>query len=297
MKKEELLQLEAQAHMQPKSLSCLVASVLFLPPFSLGVYYWFRGEILFNYEVVSPFSGFFIFCSFAILITYLASFMVKRKWKDYNAKIDVAKQEIVRLIDSEELAPEDLFRLKRCYIEERIRRDEITRDEFSWHSNRICWGCGKLHTEEKCDYRYVRTRNVSWKKGAVRYSATKEQVADIKLCPTCYKTAVEADRSIKHDVENLKKIKFIVSVIIFIVVVVAAIVDGAKIIDCLTLMLGLILALCFPLTQLLISLAIALIDLMIGGLFKKNNTKAFSPVYNFDRIPVIRSFLNRDFHK
>jgi len=279
MKSEHLSYIEHKAKQEKKELSCLATIILFTLPISIGIYYWFVDDIIFDYNTVSPFSGFFIFLLMAILLTSIASFSVKIVWKKYNAEIDNANETILSLINSEDISPNDLFRLKKDYIERKLDKDGITHDEFIWHSEQICWGCGNFHSDKKYNYCHKATKTKTWKEGAIRYTKTLEKTAYIPLCPTCINTIMTEKIADKKNKPYIITIDIILSIIIIILCAYYTknVGDG--------ILLGLIICtfgqiILFPMS-----------DLLLMPFIKK--TKHFSPKWDFNKIPSIKRFLDK----
>ena len=236
-------------------------------------------DIIFDYNTVSPFSGFFIFLLIAILLTSIASLLVKIVWKEHNTEVDKANETILSLINSQDLSPNDLFRLKKDYIERKLKKDGITQDEFIWHSEQICWGCGNFHGDKKYNYCHKATKTKTWKEGAIRYSKTLEKTAYIPLCPNCYNTAMTEKIADEKNKPHIIMIDIILSIITTILCAYYSKNVGDGII------LGLMICtfgqiILFPISYLLST-----------PFIKK--TKHFRPKWDFDKIPSIKRFLDK----
>lgn len=271
MKSKYLSNIEQKAKQEKRELSCLAIAILFIPPISIGIYYWFVGEIIFEYNTVGPFSGFFIFLLVAILLTTIVSLFVKIVWKEHNAEIDKANETILSLINSQDLSPNDLFRLKKDYIECKLKKEGITQDAFIWHSEQICWGCGNFHGDEKYNYCHKVTKIKSWKKGAIRYTKTLEKTAYIPLCSTCYDSVMTVK-------EQNKLYVIIIDVILSII---AAMLCTYYLES---FLLGVII--CATIGQ---SILIHISSLILMPFIRKQ----FRTKWDFDKIPSIKKFLDR----
>lgn len=155
-----------------------------------GLYYWFIGELIFSYEQIKPFWGFVIYILITLILTWISSLIGNAYWKEYNKIIIRAREEIDLIIKEGNGSEEDIERMKTHKIERilnNIVNKKLTIEEYEWHTSRYCWGCGKRHTSTPVTFSYQKTRNVSWKEGAVRYSKTFRRFATIKVCPECRK--------------------------------------------------------------------------------------------------------------
>lgn len=279
MKSEHLSYIEQKAKQEKKGLSCLAIIILFILPFSIGIYYWFVDDIILDYNTVSPFSGFFIFLLIAISLTSIASFIVKTVWKEYNAEIDNANETISSLINSEDLSPNDLFRLKKDYIERKLEKDGITQDEYIWHSSQICWGCGNFHGDKKYSYCHRAIKTKSWKDRGIRYTKTLEKTEYVPLCPTCFNTAMAEKIAYEKERPYIITIDIILSIITIILCAYYTknVGDG--------ILLGLMICVFGQ-------VVIYLISCLLFSPFRKK-TKHFRPKWNFDKIPSIKRFLDK----
>ena len=286
MNKEELSYLEQKAQLPQKSISFTVSAILILPPLLLGLYYWFVDDILFNYNDVAPFSGFFIFFVLAIIISIAGKYFVLNKWKNYNATIEDAIKTIEDLINSNELPPEDLFRLKKDAIERKLNNNkEISQKDFLWHSNRVCWGCGKFHGDNKVVYTYTKQRTVSWKEGVVRYNKTYSHKAEISLCPTCYKAITSSDKTFQKNQTVIFKIDIMLCIVAIIIALLILEESFGNSIAVVLMGIGI----CTTIGQIIIFP----LSYLIAKPFT-DNTRSFSPKWYFDNIPSVRNFMNQD---
>lgn len=292
------LPLEDRAAQTPKSASCGVLSIAFLAGFLPGLYYWFIDEIVFSYRSVSPFWGFAILTCIGIAIACLISYAFNSYWKEFNEEIKNANKEILELIKSGNCNEDDLFRLKKDYIERKIGKEILTQEEFEWHSDHFCWGCGKEHTLEPKPYVVRKERTESWKEGAYRYTKTFHESAMILICPDCYARLSKTDRINAKNGDITSKINYALIAIVVIAVFVMVFAEeanspngsvgaglgyglfGAFLAFGLSLSLGQIILL--PLSGLL---ALPFMNLKDGD----SKTK-----WNFDEIPKIKRFMTKN---
>ena len=188
------LPLEERAKSHEASPSCSVVLIIFLCGLVPGLYYWFGESFIFDYDSVSPFWGFVLFTIAGIVILYIVGCCFDKYWEDYNKVIKSANQEIKEKIERGEGSPEEIFRLKKEYIEKKIGKEVLTTEEFEWHSEHFCWGCGKEQKSEPKPYVVTKERTESWKEGAYRYSKTFNKSAVILLCPECHARLTKSDR-------------------------------------------------------------------------------------------------------
>lgn len=298
MKSLDITLLEKKAKEEKKSISCLLMSMLFFPPVGLGLYYWFVNDIIFNYDVVSPFSGFFIFFIIGLALTILTSFLYSQHWKSYNLEIDKANEYIVTLLQSGVLSNDDFFRLKKDYIERKIKKDELTAEEFEWHTNHICWCCGEVYKDKKINYTYVKSRTVRWKEGALKKSRTYKKSAVIPICLECYNKLAAENRQNVRNGDLLLKVDIIISAIITIglgsyYIYTDVLYSYDSVLSGIGMSLFYLLAIggvCASLGQILIYPIVAL----VAYPFLEKDAEAINPKWNFDNIPEIRKFLEMD---
>ena len=279
MKSEHLSYLEYKAKEEKRDFSGFVYLIMLITPLSMGIYYWFIDELLFSYDTVGPFSGFFLFFIIAILLTTFTHYLGKAIYKSHNAEIDKANETILNLINSQTLQPNDLFRLKKDYIERRINKGEITNEEFKWHSGQICWGCGNFHEEKKYNYCYRVTKTRTYKKGAIRYSQTLEKTAHIPLCESCYKAVCMENKSY----EKNKPFIIIIDVILSILTTLLCAYLFEHALD--GILAGI--AICGTFGQLILIPIAYIISIPFI-----DNKRYFKPKWNFNLIPTIKKFLD-----
>lgn len=289
---------------EKKSMPFAAFFILFVTPISLGIYYWLVDEIIFSYESVRPFSGFFIFSILACILSGIFYYIYQQYWNTYNTKIDDSNKIIENIINSDEgekYLGKYFNKLKEEYIERKINNGELTEKEFIWHSNYICWCCGNKQKEEKINYTYTRERTVSWKDRGIRYSKTYTKTAIIPLCPKCYHSIIDNDNKAEKDKKIIKKVDIILSAIIIISIITYEIFykkyfsnyyyysNTSIIEDIITAILGLILltGLCCSLGQIILYPLSYLISYPF--LTAKNQTTK----WNFDNIPRIKFFLKQ----
>lgn len=295
MKSLDITLLEKKAKEEKKSISCLLMSMLFFPPLGLGLYYWFVNDIIFNYDVVSPFSGFFIFFIIGLSLTVLASFLYSQHWKSYNLEIDKANEYIVTLLQSGILSNNDFFRLKKDYIERKIKKDDLTAEEFEWHTNHICWCCGEVYKDKKINYTYVKSRTVRWKEGAFKKSRTYKKSAVIPICLNCYNKIAAENRQNVRNGDLLLKVDIVISAIITIglgsyYIYTDILYSYDSVLSGIGMSLFYLLAIggvCATLGQILIYPIVAL----VAYPFLEKDAKTINPKWSFDNIPEIRKFL------
>ncbi|MBQ5852801.1 MAG: hypothetical protein IIW53_01790 [Rikenellaceae bacterium] len=194
-----LLSLEDKAKVQEKSAPFLVLSILFLTFLGLGLYYWFGQDFIFSYSDISPFWGFVIFTIFGFILDCIIDKMYSLYWHDYNRIIKDANKEILEIIESGNEGPLETIRLKKDYIERKIGKELLTKEEFDWHTTNYCWGCGKKHSSKPIVYHVHRERTVRWKEGAFWYTKTFHKSSSIQLCPECYNRLNSANKQSKKN--------------------------------------------------------------------------------------------------
>lgn len=223
MKQKEIellrsLSLEDRAKMPEKEPSCMVMLIIFLCGLIPGLYYWFGEEFIFDYLSVSPFWGFAIFTAAAIILLIAVNLVYMSVWKEYNEEIKQANKDILAKIKKGEGTEQDLFRMKKEYIERKIGKEPLSQEEFEWHTKRYCWGCGKQHAVCPKLYTITKERTESWKEGAFRYSKTFKQSGSIYLCPQCYSRLVKA----KEISDKNSHVALIVDIIITVIIIAGA---------------------------------------------------------------------------
>lgn len=197
MKKVEVIKLlpvEDRAKMKKKEMPSEVALLIFVFGLCVGLYYWFADEFIFEYRTVSPFWGFVIFLVGGIIIDVVISLIYSQYWSEYNNFIKEANDEIAELIKKGEGSPEELFRLKKELIERKIGNEILSHEEFLWHTNNYCWGCGKRHTKPTMRYTVHKERTASWKEGAFRYTKRFSRTGYINICPDCYSRLINGEK-------------------------------------------------------------------------------------------------------
>lgn len=189
-----LLSLEDRAKEKEKSVSFSFLSIIFLLFLGLGLYYWLEQEFIFNYYDVTPFWGFVIFTLLGIILNIIIGKIYSLYWSEYNNVIKDANNEINNIIRNSNGDSSELVRLKKDYIERKIGKNPLTKEEFDWHSSNYCWGCGKHHTSKPVIYPVHRERTERWKDGMYRYSKTFHISSSIQLCPECYNRLNSANK-------------------------------------------------------------------------------------------------------
>ena len=180
--------------MKKKEMPSEVALLIFVFGLCGGLYYWFADEFIFEYRTVSPFWGFVIFLVGGIIIDVVISLIYSQYWSEYNNFIKEANDEIAELIKKGEGSPEELFRLKKELIERKIGNEILSHEEFLWHTNNYCWGCGKRHTKPTMRYTVHKERTESWKEGAFRYTKRFSRTGYINICPDCYSRLINGEK-------------------------------------------------------------------------------------------------------
>ena len=188
------LPLEERAKQEEISLSCSVMTIIFLCGLIPGLYYWFGDSFLFSYDVLSPFWGFVVFTIIGIAAVLIVGSCFSSYWKEYNEEIKKANNEIKEKIKNGDGTEEELFRMKKDFIERKIGKETLSKEEFEWHSDHFCWGCGKPHTKEPKPYVVTKERTESWKEGAMRYTKTFKESGMILICPECHDRLTKSDR-------------------------------------------------------------------------------------------------------
>ncbi|MBR5148066.1 MAG: hypothetical protein IKV15_02570 [Bacteroidaceae bacterium] len=289
--------LKKKAFQEKKSMPYSIGLLIFTPFLFLGLYYWFYDEIIFSYNVVSPFSGFFIFISIAIIWVYLCYRVFKSNWKEHNQEIDDAKRQLEDYTKSS-TDSEEIVDLKKEIIERKIADDTITTEEYKWFNERYCWCCGQEHSGPKFNYEYYASKTSTWKEGAVRYSKEFTRKANVLLCESCYKKLKKNDNiRLKNDIvfnQVNDKVTYIFAIITIIVVVLFSVIEGfsTKSFENFfaTLFGGGVIGfiVCFGFGQ--------LITIPITSFIVDSRLTSGEPIhakYSFNKIPVIREFLKK----
>lgn len=289
--------MEEQAKQQEKNLSCTVILIVLLSGFLSGLYYWFINPFIFNYSSISPFLGFIIFSLLGVLLLIIIGLCFSNYWKEYNQIIQNSNKDIKTQLQNFDCSSGDLFRIKKDYIERKIGREPLTKEEFEWHSKHFCWGCGREQKVEPISYTVTKDRIVSWKKGAFRHTQTFKGTGKILICPECYTRLTKADHVVANN--NLIRKRILIGIYAIITISVffyacytelnnndysifRTIIEGtliAFVCLCMALSLGKIILI--PLANLL---ALPFINT------KDCNTKT---KWNFDEIPQIRKFMHK----
>ena len=292
------LPLEERAKAQEAVLPCSVILITFFCGFIPGLYYWLGDSFIFDYYTVSPFWGFVIFTIAGIVVLIVISGCFAKYWEEYDEVIKAANQEIKEKIENGEGSQEELFHLKKEYIERKIGKETLTTEEFEWHSKHFCWGCGKEQKREPKPYVVTQERTESWKEGVYRYTRTFKESAVILICPECY------DRLMKSDCISAQNSNIVRKFLIGLYVIIA---------------IGTFLSVCIPEFQgenpsyftafggglfavlicygLCISLGQIILVPLAGLLafpFMNLNGSSSKTKWSFDEIPKIRKFKKKD---
>ena len=194
----------------------------------VGLYYWFIDEIFFVYDYVSPFWGFILFSILGVVIWILCSFLLesynKAMWGEYNSNIYIANKELISniknghgtqkhfdifisscrerktvpstyirgIMKDDIFTPQQQEQLKIVYIESMIGTDDIRQADFEWHTERVCWGCGKEHKVPPKAYTVSATKTQTWREGVYRQTRDFSTSAEVLLCPECYERLSKA---------------------------------------------------------------------------------------------------------
>ena len=273
------LPVEDRAKMDKKEIPCGVVLSIFIIGLCLGLYYWVGGAFIFNYRTISPFWGFVIFFVGGIVIDIIISLMYSIYWDEYNDLIKQANNELSVLIKKGEGSPEELFRLKKELIERKIGKELLSQEEFLWHSNKYCWGCGKKHTQPPKRYDVHKERTESWRDGAFRYTKTFSKDGYIDICPDCYSRLVNAKQ------QDEKNTPWIIATTVILgsgVVIGANFLWGSD-----GLWISIFAILLFGGWAILAMLSY----LILYPFLKQGDTRT---KWSFDEIPVIRKFMNQN---
>ena len=300
MKKEVedilLMSIESRAKQEPKELSCLILSIMFLTGPALGLYYWFVEDIIFSYDNVTPLWGFCSFSAIGIVLSIIINYIYAEHWSDYNNIIKDANNEIENIIKTGQGDAETLLRLKKELIERKIGKTDLTDEEFHWHSSRYCWGCGEMHIVPGLPYTVHRERTESWKEGAYRYSKTFHCSSDICLCPSCYSRLKNSDQ-ISRNNDNVRS-KIMIG--LYIIVAICGFFTGLtpQITESEDILSGIGMGLLgaffgFGLAASLGQIILIPLAAIIAIPFTKEN-KNTSIKWTFDAIPEIRRFMKKD---
>lgn len=300
MKKEindiQLMSVEARAEQKKKEVSCLPLSIIFLICLGIGIYYWFVDEVIFDYYSILPFWGFVCFTAIGIVLDIIISWIYSIYWSDYNKIIEEANKEIEKIIKYGNCNEGTLFRLKKNFIERKIGKEDLTDEEFYWHSSKYCWGCGKRHTVPGQPYTVHRKRTVTWKEKGCWYTKTYHASGTICLCPSCYARLRTSDR-ISDNNDDIRS-KIMIGLYVIIVIGVFLYVFITQINGNGTPMSGLGYGLLSAFLALGFSRWLGQIILMplaaiIAIPFTKKNGDV-STKWTFEAIPEIRRFMKRD---
>lgn len=287
----DIASLEAKAKENKKSISCEATLIFFLPCLGLGIYYWFVNDIVFNYDIVSPFSGFFLFFTFGSTLTILVSYMYSQYWKSYNSEIDKANKEISKLLKSGILSDDDFFRLKKDYIERRIKNGKkLGPEEFDWHTSHVCWCCGKAYSDKGASYIYEKSRTVSWKDGAIRKSRTYKKTARIQICTDCYVKLTKRDSQNKKNGNLIMIVDTVIMIILSICFIIYFYTEMEVDVESaigMTFICIAALGLIWSIGQIIVYPLACLISYP----FAEKSAEAIVPKWNFDNIPEIKKFL------
>lgn len=182
----ELMTLEqqaAQSKMSYGAIGCLTLLIFIIASIYLGFYYITPN----GSEGYGPHTllwGFIIGLALCIIIFLIDDYY----WKPYNTIIETAQNKLRGFVRSADGTPEELVKWRIADIERKMENGDIISDvDFRWHSFRICWGCGKIHTQPPKKYHYLVTRTATWKEGVYRHSRTFKRSTDILICPDCLK--------------------------------------------------------------------------------------------------------------
>lgn len=292
------LSLEERAKQKEVSLSCSVMTIIFLCGFIPGLYYWFGDSFIFDYYTVSPFWGFVIFTIVGIIVDIVVSYCFSSYWEEYNALIKQANKDIYEKIKSGEGSEEDLFRMKKDYIERKIGKELLTKDEFEWHSNHFCWGCGKAHTSEPKPYVVTKERTESWKEGAMRYTKTFRESGMILICPECHARLTKSDRISAKNGDVAGKVMIGLYAIIIIGVFLSVCISEFSSNDPSAFAAiggGLFAAfICFGLASSIGQIILLPLASLIALPFMNLKDGDSKTKWSFDEIPQIRKFMNKD---
>ena len=289
--------LKNKATREKKKMPFSIGILVFVPFLSLGLYYWLCEEIIFSYRIVSPFSGFFIFISIAIVWIYVINKIFKSTWKEYNHEIDDAKRQLDEYVKNS-ITSEDNKSLRKEIIERKIADDTISNDEYKWFNEHYCWCCGREHSAQKFNYVYYASKTSTWKEGAIRYSKEFTRKANVLLCESCYKKLTKNDsKRIKNDIifnQVNDKVTHVAVIIVSVVVVTIAIINAyiekSYEIFFATLLGGAFIGfiLCFGFGQIIF---IPITSLIVNSRLDSN--EPIQMKYSFNKIPIIREFLKK----
>ena len=293
----QALSLEEKAAEQKKSISCLIPLCIGLVGFASGLVYWFGTDYIFSYRSIGPFWGFVLLTMIGLVIAGVVSLIYYQYWIEFNKTIKSAREEILNIIKSGQASEEDLERYKKIYIESKIGEEPLTEEEFEWHSTHFCWGCGEEQRDIPKPYIVTRERTETWTEGSFKYSKTFNHQATILLCPKCYTRLVSSDKVANKESKSVGIVFFVL--IALIVITTFTIVyfnkinsrgyNGGAIGDGL---LGALIS--FGVSMSLGKIFIWPLAVLINLPFSKYKDMDTSTKWNFDEIPSVRHFLDRD---
>lgn len=291
------LSIEERAAEPKKSISCFIPLCICLIGFVFGVIYWFGTDYIFSYRSVGPFWGFVLLTVIGLSIAGIVSLIYKNHWAEFNKIIKSARKEILDIIKSGQATDEELERYKKIYIESKIGDEPLTEEEFEWHSTHYCWGCGEKQTSVPMAYTITKERTERWQEGAFKYSRTFKHSAKILICPKCYSRLTCSDKVSEKNGDLTSKIFIaliiIVAITTFALVLISEINDDGSIPTAIGFgLLGAFLAIGVSLyVGRLILYPLAILLSLPFANFKGID---YGTKWNFDEIPSVRDFLDRD---
>lgn len=291
------LSLEERASAPKKEIPYLIPLIIFVVGFVSGLVYWFGVDFLFSYRSVGPFWGFALLTLIGIALAIIVDKIYDFYWRHFNKLITAAREEILRIINSGEASEEDLERYKKIYIETKIGEKPLTEEEFEWHSTRFCWGCGGEQIDVPVPYVVHKERTETWTEGNFKYSKTFNHKATILLCPKCYDRLVNS--KIVADKESVGvNIVFwvllvLVNVVVFTIMYINEFNRTGDVGDAIgNGFLGLLIS--FGVALSLSKIILWPLSVLITLPFSKYKNMDTSKKWDFDNIPSIRHFLDRD---
>lgn len=342
----KLLPLEERAQMCKKCVipdSIIICTFLFvfIGPL-VGLYYWFIDEIVFVYDYVSPFWGFVLFSFLGLVIWVLCSFLLeslnKAMWGEYNSIIYLANKELISniknghgtskqfdifisscrerktvpstyirgIMQDEFFTPKQQEQLRIAYIESMIGTDDIRQADFEWHTERVCWGCGKEHKVPPKAYTVSATKTQTWREGVYRQTRDFGTSAEVLLCPECYERLSIAKEKDDDFADIMEKTYTILGYTIIILLgilylIILPIIDGKVIVDidsffmhigCVLFGLFICWGLFFGVGLMrIVFLPIWIIASIINNVVRKIKGEASSQTkWNFNNIPRLSNF-------
>ena len=293
----EFLQYQKILERPYKGIGCYTMSFIIILGLCIGLYYWFVNDIIFDYHTISPFVGFLILTLSGVILSLILLGISSYVYRDYNKEIDDVKEKLELIIKNNEGSKEELFFMKKILIEYKLRNGQCTRPDYTWYSYYFCVGCGRKKqspTEYFPNYKYTVKKAETWRKGPMRYDQTFTKTLNIPVCKDCYEKLKYYDKVTKYNNRIVNIVKFFIYLLFAMYLVIFEFNDETILWTIIYTILSTLLFVGIV-NGTPVWLLMEIVSYGISKPFLRKNE--FKPFIDFDKIPYIKEFYDKDNHK